>query len=54
MIVVENAKYLIGKTIDVTLTSVLQTSAGKMMFADNNDETSQPQQQRRPNPKRQD
>ena len=33
MIVVEDGKRFIGKTIDVTVTSVLQTSAGRMIFA---------------------
>ncbi len=33
MIVVEDAKKLIGKTINTTVTSVLQTSAGRMIFA---------------------
>ncbi len=33
MIVVEEGKRYIGKTIDVTVTSVLQTSAGRMIFA---------------------
>ncbi|MDR0853942.1 MAG: PIN domain-containing protein [Clostridiales Family XIII bacterium] len=33
MIVVEGGKSLIGKNIDVTVTSVLQTSAGRMIFA---------------------
>ncbi len=32
MIVVENGKNHIGNTIDVTVTSVLQTSAGRMIF----------------------
>jgi uncharacterized protein YacL len=32
MVVVENARKLISKTIDVTVTSVLQTTAGKMIF----------------------
>jgi uncharacterized protein YacL len=32
MIVVEDGRRFIGKTIDVTVTSVLQTSAGKMIF----------------------
>ena len=32
MVVVDNAKRLISKTIDVTVTSVLQTTAGKMIF----------------------
>lgn len=33
MVVVEDAKDRIGKTIDVTVTSLHQTSAGKMVFA---------------------
>ena len=33
MIVVENGRSLIGKTITVVVTSILQTSAGKMIFA---------------------
>ena len=33
MIVVDNAKHLIGKTINVIVTSILQTSAGRMIFA---------------------
>ncbi len=33
MIVVENGKYYIGKGVDVAVTSVLQTAAGKMIFA---------------------
>lgn len=33
MIVVENARDHIGKEVDVTVTSVLQTSAGRMIFA---------------------
>lgn len=32
MVVVDNARKLIGKTIDVVTTSVLQTTAGKMIF----------------------
>jgi uncharacterized protein YacL len=32
MVVVDNAKRCISKTIDVTVTSVLQTTAGKMIF----------------------
>lgn len=35
MIVVDNARHLIGKTINVVVTSVLQTAAGRMVFADN-------------------
>lgn len=33
MIVVENGKYFIDQTADVTVTKVLQTSAGRMIFA---------------------
>ncbi len=32
MVVVDNARKLIGKTIDIIVTSVLQTTAGKMIF----------------------
>ena len=32
MVVVDNARKLIGKTIDIVVTSVLQTTAGKMIF----------------------
>jgi uncharacterized protein YacL len=32
MVVVDNARRLLSKTIDVTVTSVLQTTAGKMIF----------------------
>ncbi|MBF0343002.1 MAG: TRAM domain-containing protein [Nitrospirae bacterium] len=33
MVVVENAKRLIGKNVDVVVTSVLQTTAGRMIFS---------------------
>jgi uncharacterized protein YacL len=32
MVVVDNARRLINKTIDIVVTSVLQTTAGKMIF----------------------
>jgi uncharacterized protein YacL len=32
MVVVDNARRVISKTIDITVTSVLQTTAGKMIF----------------------
>jgi uncharacterized protein YacL len=32
MVVVDNARRLIGRTVDVVVTSVLQTTAGKMIF----------------------
>jgi len=37
MVVVDNARRLISKTIDVTVTSVLQTTAGKMIFGKHDD-----------------
>ncbi len=39
MIVVDNAKRWIGRTIDVTVTSVLQTTAGRMIFTRLKEET---------------
>ncbi len=33
MVVVENARRLIGKNADVTVTSVLQTTGGRMIFS---------------------
>lgn len=38
MVVVDNARYLIGQSLDVVVTSVLQTSAGRMIFAKIEDE----------------
>jgi uncharacterized protein YacL len=32
MVVVDNARKLISKTIEISVTSVLQTTAGKMIF----------------------
>ena len=32
MVVVDNARRMISKTVDVVVTSVLQTTAGKMIF----------------------
>jgi hypothetical protein len=32
MVVVDNARRLIGKNTDIAVTSVLQTTAGKMIF----------------------
>lgn len=34
MIVIDNSRRLIGRTVNVTVSSVLQTSAGRMIFAD--------------------
>ena len=33
MVVIENGKSRLGEDVDVTVTSVLQTSAGRMIFA---------------------
>jgi len=33
MVVVDHGRRLIGQTVDVTVTSVLQTTAGRMIFA---------------------
>ena len=32
MVVVDNARKMVSKTIDIVVTSVLQTTAGKMIF----------------------
>ena len=42
MVVVDNARSMIGKTIDVVVTSVLQTTAGKMIFGRYIDANAQP------------
>jgi uncharacterized protein YacL len=39
MVVVDNAKKMISKTIDISVTSVLQTTAGKMIFGKFDDRT---------------
>jgi uncharacterized protein YacL len=44
MVVVDNARRLIGKNIDVVVTSVLQTTAGKMIFGRHIDLAATPQQ----------
>lgn len=46
MVVVDNARKMIGKTIDVSVTSVLQTTAGKMIFG-KWDERSMPRSEHR-------
>jgi uncharacterized protein YacL len=38
MVVVDNARKMMGQTIDVTVTSVLQTTVGKMIFGRYNGE----------------
>ena len=40
MVVVDNSGHLIGETIDVVVTSVLQTTAGKMIFGKQQEEAS--------------
>ncbi len=42
MVVVDNARKMIGKTIDVSVTSVLQTTAGKMIFGKWDERTAYP------------
>ncbi len=37
MVVVDNLRKMIGQNIDVTVTSVLQTTVGKMIFGRYND-----------------
>ena len=48
MVVVDNARKMISKTIDVVVTSVLQTTAGKMIFGRYIDPTSRRRRVRRP------
>jgi uncharacterized protein YacL len=38
MVVIDHGKRLIGQTVDVTVTTVLQTTAGRMIFARPRDE----------------
>ena len=38
MVVIDNARRYIGKNIEVSVTSVLQTTAGRMIFARLKDE----------------
>jgi hypothetical protein len=48
MVVVENARRMIGRTLDITVTSVLQTTAGKMIFG----RFEEPRHAERPHPER--
>jgi len=51
--VVDNARKMISKTIDIVVTSVLQTTAGKMIFGryiDAGAAAAQPQLVERPRP----
>jgi uncharacterized protein YacL len=47
MVVVDNARKMIGKTVDISVTSVLQTTAGKMIFG-KWDERAAPRTESRP------
>jgi uncharacterized protein YacL len=42
MVVVDNARKLIGKNVDIAVTSVLQTTAGKMIFGKFDERASRP------------
>ncbi len=48
MVVVDNARKMISKTIDIAVTSVLQTTAGRMIFGKFDDRSQQHQQPVRP------
>lgn len=50
MVVVDNARKMIGKTVDISVTSVLQTTAGKMIFG-KFDERATPMQPRSGEPR---
>jgi len=50
MVVVDNARKAIGKTIDISVTSVLQTTAGKMIFGKWDERTVQRIEQPAPRP----
>jgi uncharacterized protein YacL len=39
MVVVDNSRRMIGQTVDITVTSVLQTTVGKMIFGRFNGES---------------
>jgi hypothetical protein len=45
MVVVDNARKMISKTIDVVVTSVLQTTAGRMIFGRHSAELPAPTQE---------
>ena len=51
MVVVDNARKAIGKTIDVSVTSVLQTTAGKMIFGKWDERATQRNDASRPEPR---
>ncbi len=53
MVVVDNARKLISKTIDITVTSVLQTTAGKMIFGKHDERSHAVYEKGEPKPDRQ-
>src|SRR5262245_6555259 len=54
MVVIDNARRMIGKNVDVSVTSVLQTTAGKMIFGRFNEDSRTPvREEPRPNLPRQ-
>jgi len=50
MVVVDNARTSIGKNLEVVVTSVLQTTAGRMIFGRHLDAAAEPEPIRRPRP----
>ncbi|MCU0246726.1 MAG: PIN domain nuclease [Bryobacter sp.] len=52
-VVVDNARKLISKTIDITVTSVLQTTAGKMIFGKHDERSHAVYEKGEPKPDRQ-
>ena len=48
MVVVDNAKRYISRTVDITVTSVLQTTAGKMIFGRFDDRPGHSQPEKHP------
>jgi uncharacterized protein YacL len=53
MVVVDNARKMIGKNVDVSVTSVLQTTAGKMIFGKFDERGLPPRQEPRPDQRQQ-
>ena len=49
-VVVDNARKMINKTVDVTVTSVLQTTAGKMIFSKYDERAQRPSTTAGPRP----
>ncbi|MHB1022910.1 MAG: PIN domain-containing protein [Acidobacteriaceae bacterium] len=49
MVVVDHARKLIGRSVEVSVTSVLQTASGKMIFGKTDDTAAQVENERTPN-----